>query len=74
MRHAKEFEAIGVSESEIPSFLMKTVKEGRMIGYQGRGLGRPIYQVSYKEREVKVAITIGENGYIVGANPRGFVK
>lgn len=74
LAHAKEFASIGVHESEIPSFLLKAIRDGKIIGYQEKGLGRPIYQVNHNGREVKVAITIGDNGYIVGANPRGFVK
>lgn len=74
LAHAKEFASIGVDESEIPSVLLKAIRDRKIIGYQEKGLGRPIYQVNHNGREVKVAITIGDNGYIVGANPRGFVK
>lgn len=46
------------------------VKSGTIVGYQGRGKGRPIYEFIYKGKTRRVAISIGSNGYIVGANPK----
>ncbi|CAA6806123.1 MAG: Putative large exoprotein involved in heme utilization or adhesion of ShlA/HecA/FhaA family [uncultured Campylobacterales bacterium] len=68
--HGKEFLNKGFSKSEIPSLIMKTVSKGKIIGYQGRGTGRPIYEVLHNGNKYNVAITIGDNGYIVGANLR----
>ncbi len=47
---------------------MRAVQEGEIVGHQGAGTGRPIYQVEYDGTTLKVAITVGSNGYIVGAN------
>ena len=69
--HGSEFAAKGISESDLPSFLQEAVTNGTKIGYQGKGLGRPIYEVLWQGKMVKVAITIGSNGYIVGANLSG---
>ncbi|MBC1368358.1 hypothetical protein HB790_08970 [Listeria welshimeri] len=33
------------------------------------GKGRPIYEVIYNGKKYRVAITVGKNGFIVGANP-----
>ena len=45
-----------------------TVTRGTIVGYQGRGTGRPIFEIVYKGRKYKIAVTVGSNGYIVGAN------
>lgn len=43
MMHADDFTAKGIKSNEIPELLMKTLNEGKVVGYQGRGKGRPIY-------------------------------
>lgn len=68
--HGAEFAARGIPEGEIPGFIETAVRDGTVVGHQGKGLGRPIYEVLYHGRMVKVAITIGSNGYVVGANLR----
>ena len=46
---------------------MTAVSKGKIVDYQG---GRPIYNVVYNGVNREVAITVGDNGFIVGANPR----
>ena len=48
---------------------MDTLENGKIVGYQGKGTGRPIYEVVYNGVTQRVAITTGSNGFIVGANP-----
>ena len=69
--HASDFANIGVSEAQIPSVVMQTVTEGNIVGYQGSGTGRPIYQTTINGQPQRIAVTIGSNGFIVGANPAG---
>ena len=66
--HAKEFK--GVAEVEIPSMLYHAIAEGTIVGYQGKGAGRPIYDFTFNGQRMRVAITISENGFVVGANPK----
>ena len=68
--HGKDFENQNISTEEIPQYIMTAVKYGVIVGYQGRGTGRPIYEFTYDGTTRRVAITIGSNGYIVGANPK----
>ena len=68
--HGSQFNGKGISNAEIPQYLMTAVKYGTIVGYQGRGKGRPIYEFKYEGKTHRVAITIGSNGYIVGANPQ----
>lgn len=68
--HGSQFNGKGISNTEIPQYLMTAIKYGEIVGYQGRGNGRPIYEFKYEGKTHRVAITIGSNGYIVGANPQ----
>ena len=68
--HESNFNAKGIASSDISDFVLTAVSKGRIIGYQGKGYGRPIYEVEYFGKTYQVAVTVGDNGYIVGANPR----
>jgi filamentous hemagglutinin len=72
--HAKDFANIGVSEAQIPNVVMKAVSEGNIVGYQGKGTGRPIYETVINGEVHRLAITVSSNGFMVGANPAGRVK
>ena len=65
--HGSEFSNIGVSERDIPGVLMRALSEGRIIGSQGKD--RPIYETTINGQSYEIAITVGSNGFIVGANP-----
>lgn len=67
--HGVDFSKQDISEAEIPQYIMSAVKYGKIVGHQGRGTGRPIYEFTYEHATRRIAITIGSNGYIVGANP-----
>ena len=68
--HSDDFHSKGIATADISDFVLTAVTKGNIIGYQGKGTGRPIYKVTYNGKEYKVAVTVGSNGYIVGANPR----
>ncbi|MEK4407056.1 LXG domain-containing protein [Sporosarcina sp. FSL K6-6792] len=70
MLHADEFAAKGIKSNEIPDLLMEALSKGKVVGTQGRGNGRPIYEVVFNGQKQRVAITVGNNGFIVGANPK----
>jgi filamentous hemagglutinin len=69
--HAGDFSNIGVPQENIPEVVMGAVTQGDLVGYQGRGTGRPIFQVRVNGQTQQIAVTIGSNGFIVGANPKG---
>lgn len=69
LEHESQFVQKGIMKEDIPDFILQALSEGKVIGYQGKGTGRPIYEITYKGKNQKVAITVGSNGYIVGANP-----
>lgn len=71
-----QFARIGISEDEIVDVVMIAITEGRIVSSQGRETvnPRPVYEVTYKGEIKYIAVTIGSNGYIVGANPRTRLK
>ena len=44
---------------------MQAVLNGKQVGMQGT---RPIYEVTFNGVKQKVAVTVGNNGFVVGAN------
>ena len=68
--HADDFLNKGITQEQIPDYVMNVLENGKIVGYQGRGTGRPIYEFTYNGEIHKVAITVGNNGFIVGANPK----
>ena len=68
--HADDFLNRGITQEQIADYIMSALENGKIVGYQGRGMGRPIYEFIYNGVTNKVAITIGNNGFIVGANPK----
>ncbi len=70
-KHGKEFNGRGISNSEIPRYLLHAVNTGKVVGMQGR---RPVYEFTYNGMRQQVAITVSVNGYIVGANLRPRLK
>jgi hypothetical protein len=67
--HGAEFASRGISVSQLPAYLVQAVTKGQIVGYQGADNGRPIYQFVWNGAVQKVAVTVGSNGFIVGANP-----
>lgn len=64
---------IGVPEAQIPEVVMRAASEGKLVGYQGAGQGRGIYEILLHQQNQRIAVTVGNNGFIVGANPAGRV-
>ncbi len=67
MNHAEQFATQGISNEKIPDFLMHALSEGKVVGMQRT---RVIYEVFYEGSLRRVAISVGNNGFIVGANPK----
>ncbi|MGN0692550.1 MAG: hypothetical protein ACI4K7_09415, partial [Oscillospiraceae bacterium] len=43
----------GIVTIDIADFVLTAVTKGELIGYQGKGTGRPIYKVTYNGKEYK---------------------
>lgn len=58
-RHGSDFARIGVAEGQIPGAVMRAVTQGRVVGYQGSGQGRPIYEILVGQQNQRIAVTTG---------------
>lgn len=67
--HEADFIRRGYPPEEIPDVVMSAVTEGKVVGYQGRDTGRPIYEITFNGKTDYIAVTIGNNGFVVEANP-----
>jgi len=68
---AAQFAKQGIEFSEIPEVVIAAVCEGDIVGYQGiKDKPRAIYQFTFKGETKYLAVSVSDNGYIVGANPR----
>jgi hypothetical protein len=61
-----QFAEQGIAEAQIPDAVMAAVIRGRQVGMQGT---RPIFEVEFGGNIQRIAVTVGNNGFIVGANP-----
>lgn len=79
LSHADDFKRKGISVAKLPKFLLFALKQNEQVGVQGankKTRGRPVYKGTLlgKNTHVEVAITVGNNGFIVGANPTTLKK
>ncbi|MCP2168755.1 hypothetical protein [Goodfellowiella coeruleoviolacea] len=69
-----DFERCGVRQEDILDVVFRAVTVGRPVGVRGRG--RVVHALTHQGRSIMVAVSVGDNGYLVGANPfnRGKLK
>ncbi len=65
-KHGHVFTNKGWSLDEIKEFVLIASKDGLKTG-KVVATNRPVYTVFYKGKAREIGITIGDNGYIVGA-------
>lgn len=69
--HGSEFAPIGASEAQIPDVVMKAVCEGKVVCYLCASNGRPFCELNINGQPQRISVCVGDNGFVVGANPRG---
>ncbi len=70
-KHEKEFGKQGVTTEELPTYIMEAIKQGNIVGQQGkRSTPRTIFEFIYEGKTRRIAIQISSNGFIVSANPK----
>lgn len=69
--HGDDFVRSGIPRDQIQNTVMEAVTHGNIVGQQGT---RPIYEVVINGQTLRIAVTVGNNGYIVGANPVSLPK
>lgn len=68
--HGRQFNGKGISNDEIPNYVLEAVYQGNVVGTQGRRNPRTVYEFIYNGQKQRIAVQVSENGYIVGANPK----
>ncbi|MDQ4109641.1 MAG: RHS repeat-associated core domain-containing protein [Actinomycetota bacterium] len=67
-RHGADFEKAGIAQDDIADLVVQAASRGTQVGMQRT---RPIYELTFQGQTTRVAVTVGDNGFIVGANPVG---
>ncbi|MEL7329449.1 MAG: hypothetical protein AAGJ69_06360 [Cyanobacteria bacterium J06559_1] len=68
-QHGSEFEGKGILPEQIPALIMTAITKGTVVDTQS-SRKRPVYEVTFNGRKRRLAIEIGNNGFIVSANPK----
>ena len=64
--HGKQFVDADISIDKTPQILIETLNIGEYVGIQGKD--RKVYKVDIEGSNIFIAISIIDNGFIVGAN------
>ena len=67
-KHGHEFNGRGIANKDIPDYVLEAVYQGNVVGTQGKRNPRTIYEFIYNGKTQRIAVQVGSNGYIVGAN------
>lgn len=70
--HALHFNRKGIPANLIPALIKKAVEDAKIVGKSGKD--RDVYETTMNGKIVHIAITISDNGYIVGAHPVSIKK
>lgn len=62
-----QFERAGIRHEDIGDVAFRAATKGRPLGITGKD--RVVFEVDYHGEPKRIAVTVGDNGYIVGANP-----
>ncbi len=71
LKHGEDFRKRGIQPADLADAILTALSQGQIIGYQRQ---RPIYEVNYRGTIQYLAITVSDNGFIVGANPAAVPK
>ena len=63
-----QFAQRGVGQDQVADYVLTAVTKGKVVGMQRT---RPIYEFQWNGTTHRLAVTVGDNGYIVGASPVG---
>ena len=66
--HGHEFNGKGISNNDIPNYVLEAVHQGNIVDTQGKRNPRTVYEFVYNGVTQRVAVQVSTNGYIVSAN------
>jgi hypothetical protein len=70
-QRAAEFNQYGIASEDIVDVVFQATTTGKAIGVSGRD--RTIF-VTYRRRQIRVAVTVASNGFIIGAYPSPWIE
>lgn len=62
-----DFDGSGIAKKDVVDVVFTALLTGRPVGTSSRD--RVVYEISYRGHTRRIAISLSDNGYIVGANP-----
>lgn len=69
-KHSVDFANKGIPTDQIPDAVLTAITNGTIVGHLGSGREpRPIYQVNFQGQNLYIAVTVSQNGFVIGANP-----
>lgn len=70
VEHGNQFNSKGITNEDIPDYILEAVYQGKIVGQQGKRNPRTVYEFTYNGEKHRIAVQVSTNGYIVGANPK----
>ncbi|GEM_PF-2701366 len=68
-KRENDFISRGISKDKVAEFVIEVITHGKKIGIQGsRKPPRDVFEYNYKEQTIYLAVSISDNGYVVGTN------
>lgn len=52
-KHGSQFHGKGISNDEIPYYIMEAIRQGNIVGYQGKNNPRTIYEIYIQRKKTK---------------------
>ena len=69
-QHMQDFANNGIAPEQIPDIVFDAITQGELVGTLGEQIPpRPVYLIVYNGKPLYIAVTVGSNGFVVGANP-----
>jgi hypothetical protein len=66
-KRVRQFGGVGVAEADIVDLVFLAATRGKPIGVSGRD--RIVFEIDFRGTTQRLAVTVGDNGFIVGAHP-----
>lgn len=67
VKRVGDFTSFGIAQNDIVDVVFKAATEGVPVGVTG--IDRVVFLVDYHGKPMRIAVSIGKNGFIVGGNP-----
>jgi hypothetical protein len=70
VRHEDDFARRGIPRDQVADFVFQAATDGTKVGQQSATrAGRDVFETAWGDGTQRVAVSVGDNGFIVGANP-----